>query len=178
MKRLNVGDKFKIQCYKHNGNVHRFWEEAIIIDIQKDYIVCANNHTLVIESDGSTRKTREPAVMYFFKNKWYNIIAQLKKDGISYYCNIATPYLIEDDTIKYIDYDLDLRIYASGEYKILDRAEYNYHKKIMKYSSDLDVAVNNGLDELIKLYKNGSKIFCTEYNLAYYNEYTELIENN
>lgn len=176
MKQMCIGDKFKIQCYKHNGKVHRYWDEATIIDINKEYIVCANNKILVIESDGSTRKTREPAVMYFFKNKWFNIIAQLKKDGISYYCNIATPYIIEDETIKYIDYDLDLRIYASGEYKILDRQEYKYHKKIMNYSTDLDIAIKNGLDELIKLYKSGNNIFNTEYNLEYYNEFKK-IEN-
>lgn len=174
MKQMCIGDKFKIQCYKHNGKVHRYWDEATIIDINKEYIVCANNKILVIESDGSTRKTREPAVMYFFKNKWFNIIAQLKKDGISYYCNIATPYIIEDETIKYIDYDLDLRIYASGEYKILDRQEYKYHKKLMNYSDDLDIAIKNGLDELIKLYKSGNNIFNTEYNLEYYNEYKKI----
>ena len=67
MKKLKKGDQLKIQCYKHNGKVHRFWNEAVIIDIQEDYIVCSNNRTLVIESDGSTRKTREPAVMYFFR---------------------------------------------------------------------------------------------------------------
>ena len=61
---------------------------------------------------------------------------QLKKDGIFYYCNIATPYIIEEKTIKYIDYDLDLRVFPSGEYKILDRMEYKYHKKIMHYSDE------------------------------------------
>lgn len=174
MKQLCVGDNFQIQCYKHNGKVHRFWQEAVIIDIKKDYIVCSNSRTLVIESDGSTRKTREPAIMYFFKDKWFNVIAQLKKDGISYYCNIATPYIIEDGTIKYIDYDLDLRIFPSGEYKILDRMEYNYHKKIMGYSDDLDKSIKKGLDDLIKLYVNGSDIFSSEINLKYYEEYLEL----
>ena len=141
MDNIKIGDTLKIQCYKHNGKVHRYWNEAVIIDIKDDYIVCSNNRTLVIESDGSTRKTREPAVLYFFKNKWFNVIAQLKKEGISYYCNIATPYIIEDGTIKYIDYDLDLRIFPSGEYKILDRMEYKYHKKIMGYSDDLDFVI-------------------------------------
>ena len=65
---IKIGDQLKIQCYKHNGKIHRHWNEAVIIDIKKDYIICSNNRTLVIESDGSTRKTREPAVMYFFKN--------------------------------------------------------------------------------------------------------------
>ena len=112
--------------------------------------------------------------MYFFKNKWFNIIAQLKKDGISYYCNIATPFIIEEGTVKYIDYDLDLRIYPSGEYKILDRMEYKYHKKIMNYSDDLDRAIKNGLDELINIYENGSNLFTTELNMKYYGEYLQL----
>ena len=82
MKNIYIGDNYEIQCYKHNSKIHRCWSEAVILDIKKDYIVCGNNKALVIESDGRTRKTREPAVMYFFKNKWFNVIAQLKKEGI------------------------------------------------------------------------------------------------
>lgn len=176
MESLHIGDNLKIQCYKHNGKVHRFWNEAVIIDVKDDYIVCSNNRTLVIESDGSTRKTREPAVMYFFKHRWFNVIAQLKKEGISYYCNIATPYIIEDNTIKYIDYDLDLRIFPSGEYKILDRMEYNYHKKLMGYSENLDTVIKAGLDDLIHLYTDGSDIFKTEPNLEYYQRYLKIVK--
>jgi hypothetical protein len=171
-----IGDELQIQCYKHNSKVHRFWKEAVIIDIKEDYIVCANNRTLVIESDGSTRKTKEPAIMYFFKDRWFNVIAQLKKDGISYYCNIATPYIIEDGTIKYIDYDLDLRIFPSGEYKILDRMEYNYHKKLMGYSDDLDKAIKNGLDDLINYYKKGVEVFEQKKNLEYYDKYLKIVK--
>lgn len=174
MQEIKKGDNLKIQCYKHNGLIHRHWNEAVIIDIKNDYIVCSNNRTLVIESDGCTRKTREPAIMYFFKEKWFNVIAQLKEGGISYYCNIATPYIVEDNTIKYIDYDLDLRIFPSGEYKILDRMEYKYHKKIMGYSDDLDKAIKNGLDDLIKMYESGSDVFKTIPNLKYYDEYLKI----
>ena len=131
MQKVKPGDELQIQCYKHNGKVNCNWHEAVIIDVKEDYIVCANSKSLVTEADGSVWKTKEPAIMYYFKNHWFNVIAQLKKTGISYYCNIATPYIIEDNTIKYIDYDLDLRIFPNGSYKILDRNEYKYHKKIM-----------------------------------------------
>lgn len=174
MNKICMGDNFQMQCYKHNGKIHRSWSEAVMLEENKEYIVLGNNKALVIEADGRTRRTREPAIMYFFKKKWFNVIAQLKADGISYYCNIATPYIIEDGTIKYIDYDLDLRIFNTGEYKILDRMEYKYHKKIMNYSDELDIAVKNGLNELIKLYKSGSDIFSTEKNMNYYKEYLEL----
>ena len=174
MQKVKPGDELQIQCYKHNGKVNCNWHEAVIIDVKEDYIVCANSKSLVTEADGSIWKTKEPAIMYFFKNHWFNVIAQLKKTGISYYCNIATPYIIEDDTIKYIDYDLDLRIFPNGSYKILDRNEYKYHKKLMGYSDDLDRAIKNGLDELINFYKKDEIIFNEANNLRYREEYLNI----
>ncbi len=169
-----IGDKLQIQCYKHNKKPHRAWNEAILLDVKKDYMVFGNNKTLVIESEGTTRRTKEPAIMYFFKNKWFNVIAQMKKDGIYYYCNIATPFIIEENTIKYIDYDLDLRIFPKGEYKILDKLEYQYHKNKMNYSDDLDTVINNALDELIEEYKAGAIEFSEKKNKEYLNLYLDL----
>ncbi|MBR1376390.1 MAG: DUF402 domain-containing protein [Bacilli bacterium] len=174
MEKISIGDKLQIQCYKHNGKIHRSWDEALVLDVKKDYIVCGNNKTLVTEADGATWRTKEPAILYFFKDSWYNIIVQLKKDGIFYYCNIATPFIIEDGTIKYIDYDLDLRVFPTGEYKILDRMEYKYHKKIMRYSDELDIVVRNSLSELIESYKNKFFAFDTKANLKYHDEYNIL----
>lgn len=167
MRKRCIGDKFQIQCYKHNGQVHRAWDEAILLKEEKEYMVFGNDKTIVTESDGSSWKTKEPAIIYFFKNEWFNIIAQLKKDGIYYYCNIATPYIIEEGTIKYIDYDLDLRIFPTGEYKVLDKLEYNYHKRIMNYSDDLDLIINKALQDLIDSYNSHFFPFSKELNEQY-----------
>lgn len=177
MKKISIGDNLQIQCYKHNGQVHRAWDEAIVLDVKKDYMVFGNNRAQVVEAGGNSWKTKEPAIMYFFKDCWFNVIAQLKKDGIYYYCNIATPYIIEDNTIKYIDYDLDLRIFPNGEYKILDKMEYKYHKRIMNYSDDLDRVINSALDELIGRYKSKDNIFDEKNNYEYYRLYQK-IKNN
>lgn len=178
MKKICIGDKFQIQCYKHNGKIHRSWDEAIVLDIKKDYIVFGNNKTLVTEAQGTWWRTKEPAIMYFFKDKWFNIIAQLKKDGLYYYCNIASPFIIEENTIKYIDYDLDLRIFPTGEFKILDKLEYAYHKRIMNYDDKLDKVINFGLDELINLYKRKASMFNSSLNNEYCNLYFQLNKQN
>ena len=115
--------------------------------------------------------------MYFFKDKWFNVIAQLKKDGIYYYCNIASPFIIEENTIKYIDYDLDLRIFPRGDYKILDKGEYKYHKRIMNYSDDLDFVINNAMKDLISLYNDGYIVFNETMNYRYYDEYNSVKTN-
>lgn len=41
MKDLQKGDHLQIQCYKHDGKIHRCWDEAILLDVKKDYMVLA-----------------------------------------------------------------------------------------------------------------------------------------
>lgn len=177
MKNIKKGDRLSIQGYKHNGDVYRNWDDTLIIEINDDYLVCANNKTKVTEIDGRCWSTKEPAILFFYKDKWYNIIAQFKKSGIYYYCNIATPYVIDANTIKYIDYDLDLRIFPDGAFRVLDRGEYEYHKCKMHYSDDLDKVINYELNNLIELYKAKKGPFDMEFLKKYYNMYIELTKN-
>ena len=130
-----------------------------VLDIGDDFLVCADYKTTITEKDGSKHKTKEPAIIFFYKDNWFNILAQLKKNGLFYYCNIATPYVIDEGALKYIDYDLDLRVYPSGKYKVLDKNEYKYHKKIMHYSEDIDMIVNKEMEKLIRMKENNEGPF-------------------
>ena len=178
MDKLKIGDKLEMQCYKHDKEVYCAWDEMILLDKKEEYLVFGNNKTLVTEKNGSKWRTKEPAILYFFKDEWFNMIVQLKKTGIYYYCNIATPFIIEDNTLKFIDYDLDLRIFPNGKFKILDRKEFEYHKELMNYDKKLESAIKLGLDRLIKKYKEGGKMFNSEINLAYYKKYLELTKKS
>ena len=151
IEKLVIGKRYEIHGYKHDGNIHRIWDEAVLIEIHDDYLVFGNERTKVTESDGRVWKTKEPAVLFFYYNNWYNIIRQYKKDGIYYYCNIASPFIIEEDTIKYIDYDLDLRVFPDGSFKVLDRGEYKYHKKLMNYPETIDKILKTELTNLIDI---------------------------
>ena len=151
---MKKGDKLTIHCYKHNGKIDRISGEAIVLEDNDDYLVCANNKVKLTENDGRSHRTKEIAILFFYKKNWYNILAQLKKYGLFYYCNIASPYVIDGNIIKYIDYDLDLRIFPDGTFKVLDKHEYRYHKITMRYSDDIDLIVQNSLNELIKLKEN------------------------
>lgn len=173
--KMKIGDKYKIHCYKHNGNIYQASEEAVILDIKDDYIVCGNNMVMVTETEGRSYQTHELAIIYFYKNNWFNCIAQLKQFGLFYYCNIATPYCIDDNVIKYIDYDLDLRVFPDGGFKILDRNEYNYHKKKMQYPPEIDIIVKKELEKLIEMKKNNEGPFDKAQIDFYQNKYNELI---
>jgi protein associated with RNAse G/E len=107
--------KYVIHGYKHDGTLYKIWDEAILLEETDDYYVFGNSGTKVRKNYGSSWTTRETAILVYFKKNWFNIVAQLKRNGIHYYCNIASPAIIEDNAIKFIDYDLDLRIYPDGK---------------------------------------------------------------
>lgn len=174
MKEYKPGDHLKIHSYKHNSKIHRSWDEATYLGEDDEYMIFANYKTLVIESDGRTWRTKEPAIMFFSKKNWFNIIGQLKDSGIYYYCNIASPFVIEEDTIKYIDYDLDLRVFPDGSFKVLDRGEYQYHKKKMNYSDDLDKILKEELTILIEKARGKISPFDKKAVEAYYKQYKKV----
>lgn len=175
---IKVGDKLAIYCYKHDGTLEHTSDEAIVLENNEDVLICGNGRTRITEKDGRSHMTNEPAVLFFYKNRWYNVIGQLKKYGLFYYCNIASPFVIDNKIIKYIDYDLDLRVFPDGGFRVLDRNEYNYHKKIMKYSDDLDRVVKNELSELIEQKRKMSGPFQKGIVDKYHNMYMNLKNGN
>lgn len=78
---MKVGDKYNIHCYKHNGEAYQASDDTIILDIQDDFIVCGNYMVDVTEPEGHSYKTKELAIIFFYKHNWFNCIAQLKLMG-------------------------------------------------------------------------------------------------
>ena len=175
---MKKGEICNIHGYKHNGKLYKTWDEAVLLDETDEYYVFGNRNTKVTKIFGKSWHTRETAILFYFKNNWYNVVAQLKKKGIYYYCNIASPVLIEDNTIKFIDYDLDLRVFPDNTYKILDESEYNYHKKIMKYPDDLQQILKFKLKELIKRFNDKEFPFNKEIIKKYEKEFNEIKKIN
>ena len=174
MNNIKVGDKLKIHCYKHDGTLEHTSDEAIVLENNEDVLICGNGRTKITEKDGRSHMTNEPAVLFFYKKHWFNIIGQLKKYGLFYYCNIASPYIIDGKVIKYIDYDLDLRVFPDGGFRVLDRNEYNYHKKIMHYSEELDQILKAELSFLIDKKREGKGPFEPGIVQKYYDQFEKM----
>lgn len=164
----------QIQSYKHDESLHRIWEKATIIEENEDHIVVVNKRTKVIEANGRFWHTREPSVTWFFKEKWFNIIGIIKHNEIHFYCNIASPYLIDEEALKYIDYDLDIKVIDDFSYNILDRNEYNKHKNKMEYPSKLKKILETELSKLRKMIDNREHPFHHNTIREYYNKYLEV----
>ncbi|MGM8213738.1 DUF402 domain-containing protein [Virgibacillus sp. W0430] len=144
-----AGTHIIIESYKHNGTRHRTWKENTVLKGSEEVVIGANDKTSVVESNGRIWQTREPSIFYFHSNYWFNIIGMLRDNDIYYYCNIGTPFLMEDQVLKYIDYDLDIKVYPDMTYELVDEDEYEEHKLKMGYPHALDDILYTNIDLLL-----------------------------
>ncbi len=170
---LKLWDSIVVHSYKHNTKLHRIWAHATVIDTQDDHVVIANYRTKVIEANGRFWYTKEPSVTWFFKERWFKVIGILRPTGIFYYCNIASPSIIDDEAFKYIDYDLDVKVSPDYSYTILDRKEYNKHKIKMEYPGELKTILEKELSVLKTLIEEKQGPFKEGIVEHYYKLYTE-----
>lgn len=167
-----VNQDIQIQSYKHDQSLHRIWEKATVLHSDDEVTIVANRRTKVIEANGRFWHTREPSVTWFFKDKWFNIIGIIKREGVAYYCNIASPYLIDEEALKYIDYDLDVKVLCDHTFITLDRNEYNKHQDRMGYSVELKAILEKELLDLISMIKSNEGPFDSKLVLDWYKKYS------
>ncbi len=168
------GDKFQIHSYKHNGHIHRAWQESTTLKASQYITIGGNERTLVTESDGRTWWTREPAICYFHYQNWFNVIGMLREDGIYYYCNLSSPFIYNEGTVKYIDYDLDIKVFPDMSYAILDEDEYALHKEIMNYPDSIDRILQQNMALLINWIETRKGPFAPGFVQNWHRKYNNL----
>ncbi|MDH6363624.1 protein associated with RNAse G/E [Enterococcus sp. PF1-24] len=168
------GEFVAIQSYKHDGNLHRTWRDTMVLKTSEHSLIGVNDHTLVTESDGRRWVTREPAIIFFHEKYWFNIIAMIREKGVSYYCNLASPYLLDEEAVKYIDYDLDIKVFPDGEKRLLDVDEYEFHRKTMHYPKEIDYILKENVKILVDWINNGKGPFSEGYIHIWYDRYKQL----
>ncbi|MDR1991495.1 MAG: DUF402 domain-containing protein [Mycoplasmataceae bacterium] len=171
---MNIDKKMQIHAYKFNGVLYRTWEFPTIIEETNDYICLDLFNTHVITTNDKTErffhsKLNRPTIWYFFKNEWYNMIVSKKGKKYYYYINIASPFLIEEDVIKYIDFDLDYRIpdARSAKINLLDVDEFNEHQIKYKYPKNLVDKLNQVKHEILEKFKQKKFDQYLNYALIY-----------
>ena len=174
MAKLEVGQQVIIQSYKHDGSLHRSWLNSTVLEVSDDCMIVYNNKTWVIESDGRKWFTREPAICFFYTNRWYNVISMIRKTGIYYYCNIASPSLYDGEAIKNIDYDLDVKVFPDKTSILLDEDEYISHGARFNYTPDLKDVIEDQLKKLKILINNQSDPFNQQVINHYIDQYERI----
>lgn len=160
-----------IQAYKHNEELHRQWTHSYVLRDDEKYFILASIRAAVVESDGRKWHTKEPAIFVLSKKNWFNVIAMLKENGVCYYVNIASPAIFDKNFIKYIDYDLDIKLYEDGTTRLLDVSEYKKHADEQGYSEDIKEILQKSVDKVYNMINKKEFPFVDEEILTYYKKF-------
>ncbi|CAM4337872.1 DUF402 domain-containing protein [Erysipelothrix aquatica] len=171
-----VGEVIYVQSYKHDGSLHRTWSSGTVLSADDEKIVLITYKTWVVESDGRRWFTREPAICFYYLNRWYNVIAMIRAKGVYYYCNLASPSVYDGESLKNIDYDLDVKVFPDGKYIILDEDEFELHQKQMHYSESIIRIVEDEKNRLVELAKHKEYPFEDNTIHRYFDKYLSIHE--
>ncbi len=174
MKENHFSKWIIVQAYKHDGLLHRKWSPAYLVEETADYWALASRASFVTERDGRKWMTKEHAIFILFKKEWMNVICMMKEGGgICYYVNIASPTLMDDGYLKYIDYDLDVKLFPDGVVKELDIQEFERHSEAYGYSADLNAAIRISMEHVLSLMENREFPFVDNEVLRLFNKFYE-----
>jgi len=167
----NEGESVQIHSYKHNGHIHRVWDETMVLKGTQNLVIGGNDRTIVTESDGRTWITREPAICYFHSQHWFNVIGMIREDGVYYYCNLSSPFIYDDEALKYIDYDLDIKVFPDMTFNLLDEDEYERHRQEMQYPEVIDKILKINVEKLIRWIRQRKGPFAPDFIDIWYERY-------
>ncbi|MFW6235098.1 MAG: DUF402 domain-containing protein [Spirochaetota bacterium] len=93
-------------------------------------------------------------VEYFFSDRYYNVFEVSDPDGSlkGYYCNITRPASISESEIRADDLALDISVDAAGNYRVLDREEFD----ALSLSESERAAALEAADSLIDMISRAS----------------------
>jgi protein associated with RNAse G/E len=137
-----------VQAYKHDGKLHRQWSPAYLTVETDEYWALCSKESLVTENDGRRWMTRERAVFFLYKHRWMNVIGMMKEGGFAYYANMASPTIFDKGFLKYIDYDLDEKLFVDQTIKDLDTHEFERHAEKYGYDERLIAVIRKSASEV------------------------------
>src|SRR5579871_4213654 len=102
---------WQILSLKYDNRPHYTWPAALISD--------DGNRLRLRSSAGSmlthyTRGFKEPmrfhSALNFWRDRWYNVFINYYADGNlrNYYCNVTMPLTLSENTLSFVDLDLDV----------------------------------------------------------------------
>lgn len=143
--------KVAIVSLKHNGTRHRSWDGAWLAG-ERPLRLFIPAGTPVRNSDGLAWSSGYDVEAHFHPKEWYNVFVLKKSGGREWYCNVASPPLFDPEKaeVRFVDYDLDVYVYADGSFKVLDREEFEENARKMGYSMEIREKAEAGLKKLIE----------------------------
>ncbi|MDM7922916.1 MAG: DUF402 domain-containing protein [Pyrinomonadaceae bacterium] len=132
----------KINSRKYDQSIRRSWI-CDLIEEKDGLVVFVGVFDRVVEHpDLGFIEKGTISYEYYWLDRWYNVFRFHEPDGRlrNWYCNINMPPELSGDEFDYVDLDIDILLWPSGEVKVLDEDEFRENS--LKFGYPVDVLTN------------------------------------
>ena len=141
---------FTINSRKFDGKIHRSWSAKL-----KDQNSSVMTFVGIFEHDVNHKdlgviRRGTISYEYYWLDRWYNIFQFHEPEGDlrNFYCNICQPPIFNENSLDYIDYDIDILVWKDFSYHILDMEEFEENKRALNYPKDIIRKIHNSVSEI------------------------------
>jgi hypothetical protein len=111
-----IGRPIHVVSTKYDGSPH--WEFDSFFVLEDGPLLIATNFAgQVLHNKAGEWPTPFDVRNHFWQDRWYNVMRcdRPKGGGLEYYyCNVTTPAVYDGETVRYVDLDLDVRVYPAA----------------------------------------------------------------
>lgn len=151
---VTPGSRILLRATKFDGSPHWIQPFTVVSDDGCLLVARYRARTPIFTSRGEFRSPYNSRA-YFWRDRWYNVF-RLARPGCElslWYCNIATPAVVDCDQLTYADLDLDVIVRPEGAIKVQDRDDFERHRQLYAYPSDVAARAEEAACEVIALAK-------------------------
>lgn len=142
-----------VRSLKYDGREHRRWR-ARLVRREGTLVVLSGlfedevEHALLGRISEGTISTE-----YFWTDRWYSVFRFQEPSGAhrNFYCNVNAPPRLDEETLSFVDLDVDILVAPDFSYSVLDEDEFETHSARYDYPEELRARVRDAVTELIGL---------------------------
>jgi hypothetical protein len=146
----------RVHATNYDGSDH--WRHpALLLRLTHDLLITSTLAGQEVQREGGIYVSPFETNGHYWPDRWYNVI-RLEQPGkglSGFYCNVASPVRFDGEAVRYVDLQLDVRVYAAADgslsYAVLDEDEFEAARVRFGYDDLLVERCRRAVEELIAL---------------------------
>lgn len=145
-----------INSRKYDQSIRRSWNCKFIQETADYLVFLGEFETEVNHKQLGVIRPATISCEYYWKNEYYNVFRFHEPDGEfrNFYCNVNMPPVMMNNTLDYVDLDVDILVWKDFSIEILDIDEYETNKEKFSYPAKLQQKVSESIETLLSKIKH------------------------
>jgi uncharacterized protein len=153
---MKAGDIVQVHFYKSDGTRYRAWAATVEAVLDDCLAVTMQPGTKIEMLTGDSEAKFCSRSTFFYDKPFFVLELYDPADGrlVEIYVNINSPIELEDHTIRFVDYELDVSLVPPGMAVLVDEDEFAEAVEKFGYSAEFQQFCYTAAQEAIHLANN------------------------